>query len=148
MSGTKKRLKKYRKVIFGVGILLALALAGVVVYALRDMPNPAKLKLKEYPESSQIFDRNGKLLYLFYSDKRRISVTLDQIPTNLKNATIAVEDKNFYSNSGFDFAGMLRGFVRSVFQGRLQGGSTLTQQLVKNALLTPERTITNLIQNK
>lgn len=146
MTGTKKWWKKYRKHLpIVVGVIVVMFVA-VVVYALRDMPNPAKLKLKEYSESSEIFDRNGKLLYLFYSDKRRISVNLDQIPDNLKKATIAVEDKNFYSNSGFDFGGMLRGFIRSVFQGRLQGGSTLTQQLVKNALLTPERTISRKIK--
>ena len=72
MTGTKKWWKKYKKGVLGLGALLILIVVALVVYSLRDMPNPAKLKLKEYPESSQIFDRNGKLLYLFYSDKRRI----------------------------------------------------------------------------
>jgi len=146
MTGTKKWWKKYKLGIYGLGGLVILVVGLLIFYALRDMPNPVNLKLKEYSESSEIFDRNGKLLYLFYSDKRRISVNLDQIPDNLKKATIAVEDKNFYTNNGFDFGGILRGFVRSVFQGRLQGGSTLTQQLVKNALLTPERTISRKIK--
>lgn len=111
-----------------------------------EVPNPTKLSSNEYPQSSKIFDRKGQLLFEIYSEKRRTPVTLSEIPDNLKKATLAIEDVNFYKHNGFDIKGILRGLFRTVFQGRLQGGSTLTQQLVKNALLTQERTISRKIK--
>lgn len=73
--------------------------------------------------------------------QRRTPVKLEEISDNLKKATLAIEDYNFYKHGGFDVKGLVRGMYRTIFQKRLQGGSTLTQQLVKNALLSPERTI-------
>lgn len=134
----KKISAKWIKIIVISGCVLII---GSGIYILKDIPNPKKLATNDYPESSQIFDRKGKILYEFYSDKRRISVPLSEVSNNLKNATLAIEDANFYKHAGFDFKGILRGFYRTIVQKRLQGGSTLTQQLVKNALLTPERTI-------
>ncbi|HOZ80743.1 MAG TPA: transglycosylase domain-containing protein [Candidatus Woesebacteria bacterium] len=129
-------------------ILGALILVATIVLwlLLKDLPNPKKLSLDEYPEASQVYDRNGKLLYEFYSEKRRIVSSLNEIPDDLKKATLAIEDSNFYKHIGFDFKGILRGLYRTVIEKRLQGGSTLTQQLVKNALLSPERTWTRKIK--
>ena len=152
MSGmkNKKKIKKVWKFKFGwiVKFLLVLFLIGlgVLVYIARDIPNPRKLSTFEYPESSQIFDRNGKLLYEIYADQNRVSVKLDQVPESLKMATLATEDANFYKHWGFDMRGIMRGLYMTVFKKRLQGGSTLTQQLVKNALLTQERTIERKIR--
>ncbi len=111
-----------------------------MVWMLRDIPNPRKLSSGDFPESSQIFDRNGKLIYEIYTDKRRQEATLESVPEKLVLATLAIEDAGFYKHFGFDVRGILRGLYRTIIQGRLQGGSTLTQQLVKNALLSPERT--------
>jgi membrane carboxypeptidase/penicillin-binding protein len=69
----------------------------------KDLPNPSKLISDENPESSLIYDRNGVLLYEFYSDKNRVSVPLSEIPTDLKEATLAIEDANFYKHIGLDF---------------------------------------------
>lgn len=113
---------------------------GLIVYTLKDLPSPKLLSENVYPESSQLLDRNGKLIYEIYSEKNRTTVPLSEIPDNLKKATLAIEDANFYNHGGFDFKGILRGLWRTVVDRRLQGGSTLTQQLVKNGLLTPERT--------
>ncbi|MBU1088676.1 transglycosylase domain-containing protein, partial [Patescibacteria group bacterium] len=118
----------------------------LLVFLLRDLPSPRKLSTHEYPESSLIFDRKGKLLYEIFSDKNRVPVDLDQIPKDLKNATLAIEDTKFYKHFGFDLKGIARGLYRTIFKKRLQGGSTITQQLVKNALLTPERTIKRKIK--
>jgi len=118
----------------------------IIFYLVSEVPNPTKLSSNEYPQSSKIFDRKGQLLFEIYSEKRRTPVTLSEIPDNLKKATLAIEDVNFYKHNGFDIKGILRGLFRTVFQGRLQGGSTLTQQLVKNALLTQERTISRKIK--
>ncbi|MFC1649880.1 penicillin-binding protein, partial [Patescibacteria group bacterium] len=91
--------------------------------------------------STQILDRNGEILYDIYIDQNRSHVDLEEIPDYLKQATISIEDKNFYEHQGFDPFGMVRGASRLFTRGRAQGGSTLTQQLVKNALLSPERTV-------
>lgn len=155
MSGTKNKKIKKKKGVTNKLLRLCLflggfmVLAGVVVLGLvvsQDLPNPKKLMTYEYPESSQIFDKNGKLLYEMYSDKRRLPVGLSEIPDNLKKATLAIEDSNFYNHSGFDIKGIIRGLYRTIIEKRLQGGSTLTQQLVKNALLTPERTMSRKIK--
>lgn len=142
----KKFLKPGRKKLLAglIVAVVALIIGGWLIA--KEIPNPKKLSSGEYPESSQIFDRNGKLLYEFYSDKRRIPVELNNIPDNLVKATMAIEDTNFYRHFGFDIKGIARGFYRTVFKKRLQGGSTLTQQLVKNALLTPERTVSRKIK--
>lgn len=137
----KKRQSSNRQGWRYVAAVVAIGLVLFGSYVVNNIPNPKKLTTDEYPESSKILDRNGNLLYEFYTEQKRTSVPLEKIPDNLKKATLAIEDANFYRHIGFDLRGMLRGFYRSVFQKRLQGGSTITQQLVKNALLTPERTI-------
>lgn len=105
-----------------------------------NLPSPDKI-VRQEGFSTKILDRNGKSLYDIYRDERRTPVKLDDIPLYLRQATIAIEDKNFYSHQGFDPFGMVRGFLRIFTRGRAQGGSTLTQQLVKNVLLTSERTL-------
>jgi len=130
--------KKYRKIILLTGIIFCLIL---FISLLRSLPSPRQLTTKPLPASTQIYDRNGKLLYEFYSDQNRIPVKLNELPQHLIDATLAIEDKNFYHHHGFDLKGISRAFFNIVFHRRLQGGSTITQQLVKNALLTPKRTL-------
>jgi len=138
----KVKLKRWWKIGAGVALLMLL----VLVWLVKDIPNPKKLASGNYPESSRIYDRNGKLLYEFFSEKRRVTVGLDEIPENLKMATLAIEDAKFYRHFGFDLQGIVRAVYRTVFKKKLEGGSTLTQQLVKNALLTPERTLSRKIK--
>lgn len=139
----KKKTGKSWKIILGV--IIAITVLGAVII-FRDMPNPKKLSSGDYPESSKIFDRSGELLYEMYAEKQRTTVPLADIPEKMIQATLAIEDANFYKHVGFDVKGIIRGLYRTVFQKRLQGGSTLTQQLVKNALLTPERTFKRKIK--
>jgi 1A family penicillin-binding protein len=149
-TGTKKTLKKKKKnkiILLSKWLILVLILfILVIVYVVREIPNPTKLASGEYSQSSQILDRKGNLLFEIYLDKRRTAVELKDVSENLKKATLAIEDVNFYKHNGFDLKGILRGLYRTVFKKRLQGGSTLTQQLVKNALLTQERTISRKIK--
>jgi 1A family penicillin-binding protein len=135
-----KILVKYAKLAF-IGVIV-LFLASFVVFPLFafNLPSPDKVVRRE-GFSTKILDRNGKVLYDIFSDERRTPVSLGDVPEYLKQATIAIEDKNFYKHQGFDPIGMLRGFSRIFTRGYAQGGSTLTQQLVKNVLLTPERSI-------
>ncbi len=110
-----------------------------------NLPSPDKIVRKE-GFSTKILDRNGEVLYDIYANQNRTPVLLDDIPLYLRQSTIAIEDKNFYKHEGFDPTGMLRAVFNIAFRGKLQGGSTLTQQLVKNVLLTSDRTIIRKIK--
>jgi 1A family penicillin-binding protein len=127
-------------------LVILILLVLVIVYLVKEIPNPTKLSSGEYPQSSQVLDRKGRLLFEIYSEKRRTPIEIKEVPDNLKKATLAIEDVNFYKHNGFDLKGLLRGLYRTVFKKRLQGGSTITQQLVKNALLTQERTVSRKIK--
>jgi len=124
---------------FGV---LGVSVLGAILFAwyAKDLPRPDKVMRRE-GFSTKIYDREGELLYDVFADQRRTPVELSQVPEELKEATVAIEDKNFYKHQGFDPMGWVRAMFNIVFRHRLQGGSTLTQQLVKNVLLTPRRTI-------
>jgi membrane peptidoglycan carboxypeptidase len=114
--------------------LVVVGAAAVFSYFVRDLPNPTKLVDRNLTQSTKILDRNGKTLYSFYGDKNRTYVGLDQIDPNLQHATISVEDASFYDNSGFAITGILRAVRnRITHQGLTGGGSTITQQFVKNA---------------
>ena len=110
------------------------------------IPLPTKLSSPDFPVSTRLLDRNGKLIYEIYTDKRRSPVKLDELPDYIKSATISIEDKDFYKHHGFSLPGIARSIYKIIFEKKLQGGSTLTQQLVKTALLTPERTIKRKIR--
>lgn len=110
------------------------------------VPLPTALSTKPVVVSTKLFDRNGKLIYEIYADQRRTPIKLTDLPAHVSQATISIEDKDFYKNYGFSPTGIIRAAYNTVFRKKLQGGSTLTQQLVKNALLTPERTIKRKIR--
>lgn len=113
----------------------------------RDLPEPGKLSEAQIGNSTRIYDRNGIPLYSVYEDVNRSYVKLDQIPKYLQQATIATEDKNFYKNKGFSVTGYIRGLIIDpILRRRVTGGSTLTQQLVKNVLLSSERTLPRKIK--
>ncbi len=142
---TSKKLARIAKISF-LGVLTILILSFVILPLFAfNLPSPDKVVRRE-GFSTKILDRNGNPLYDIFSEQRRTPVELKDIPDYLKQATIAIEDKNFYKHQGFDPLGMLRGLTRLVTQGRAQGGSTLTQQLVKNVLLSSERTILRKIR--
>lgn len=118
---------------------------GVLAYVAKDLPSPDKVVRRD-GFATKLYDRNGKLLYDVYSDQKRTPITLNQIPLVLRNATVAIEDKNFYSHSGVDPLTPFR-IIRNRFtMGRWTGGSGLTQQLVKNTILTSERTLTRKVK--
>lgn len=113
----------------------------------KDLPSPAKLGRYDIPLATKIYDRNGELLFDIFAEENRTAVPLEQIPLTLRQATIAIEDKDFYAHQGINpIGGILRAISSSITKQRLEGGSTITQQLVKSALLTPERTIVRKIK--
>ena len=115
----------------------------IYLYIFHDLPSPNSLKdYKVIPLSTHILDRNGKLLYEIFRDEKRTPVKIKDLPQHVKQATIAIEDKDFYKHGGVSVVGgMLRAAKDTLLKQRVQGGSTITQQLVKGALLSPERTI-------
>jgi len=131
---------------FKVGLLtIAFIILGIWFFT-RDLPSPKQLENRQIPQTTKIYDRNNKLLFNVYSDQNRTVVPLSEIPENLKKATIAIEDKDFYKHRGFDTFGIARAFRKTVIEGDIQGGSTITQQLVKSVFLSPERTINRKIK--
>lgn len=103
------------------------------------LPHPRLLSQRVIPVTTQIFDRHGTLLYEIHGDEDRKPIQLADTPKVVKQATIAIEDKDFYTHPGFSIAGIARAARENwVNHHELQGGSTLTQQLIKNSLLTPE----------
>ena len=113
----------------------------------KSLPSPQNIGKVNYPLSTHIFDRNGKLLYEVYREQNRTPIHLEVLPSYIKEATIAVEDKEFYQHNGISLVGgILRAVKDTAVEGDLQGGSTITQQLVKSALLTSERTVERKIK--
>lgn len=111
------------------------------------MPSPRKLTSPDFlPYSTQILDRNGQLLYDVYVEKNRSPIKLAEMPDYIKWSTIAAEDKDFYQHKGFAISGIIRGAFNTIFKRSLQGGSTISQQLVKNTLLSQERTVRRKIR--
>lgn len=138
------RLHRPRRLI---PILITFCILLFTAYFLRSLPSPTTLgKSSAYPISTKILDRNGVLLYEIYDDQNRTPVTLASLPTFVREATIAIEDDNFYQHHGFDTGGILRAAWKTATGQRLEGGSTITQQLVKVALLSPERTLSRKLK--
>lgn len=121
----------------GIVVVFVIAIIALPLMAF-GLPSPDKVIRRE-GFSTKILDRNGKSLYDIFDNERRTPISIGDMPLYLKQATVAIEDKNFYSHSGFDVLGTIRGLSRFFTRGYAQGGSTLTQQLVKNVLLTSER---------
>lgn len=118
----------------------------LVIIFLQELPNPKQLSYQYAPLTTKIYDKNNNLLYQIYANQNRTLVSLSSIPKNLINATIAIEDKNFYKNSGIDTLAIIRSAIADITGKPLQGGSTITQQLIKSTLLTPEISISRKIK--
>lgn len=138
--------KLARYALFGViGVIVVFFL--YFLWASRDLPTPGKLAGGNIKDSTKILDKNGVVLYSIYKDYNRLYVPLKDIPDDLKRATIATEDKDFYTNQGFSVTGLVRGLLLDpILKNRATGGSTITQQLVKNTLLSPERSLTRKLK--
>lgn len=154
---TKKRhvsvtffLLMYRVRYFLIGFVFALILLFIKssVDFINNLPNLSLLATYQSGLSTHIYDRNGKLLYEVFREQNRTPVKLESLPKYLPWATIATEDKNFYRHNGVSLiGGVLRALRENLItKDKLQGGSTITQQLVKSSLLTPERTVERKIK--
>src|SRR3990167_5946292 len=137
---------KYKKHLFVTST--AFLLIFIYFFIFYKLPTPYSLKnYNVVPLATHIMDRNGKLLYKIFKDEKRTPIKLSKLPSYVSQATIATEDKSFLKHRGVSiFGGIFRAAKDTVLKKQLQGGSTITQQLVKSALLTPERTIRRKIK--
>lgn len=144
----KQRVPKSTRTKIAVAfILLIIFLYSVMVAKFTSqLPSPDHLRTAPQPLTTSIYDRNGKLLYQFYEGQNRKLVSIDDLPQNLISATIAVEDKNFFNHHGFDILGLVRAIKSTLVDEQIQGGSTITQQLIKNTLLNSDRTLKRKIK--
>lgn len=126
---------------FAVFILLLFA------WYAKDLPTPGKIKNYQAASATQLFDRNGKPIYAFHGDVKRIMIDQKDMPNSIQKATITAEDRSFYHHIGIDLKGIARAAYNVIFKREgLQSGSTITQQYVKNALLDQSRTVTRKIK--
>lgn len=155
ISVTPFRVRLSHKLLLLVGFVCVIGAAGSAVYqsVLKNLPSPLILRDHLPSLSTRIVDRHGELLYQVYRDENRTLISLGDVPAIVIQATIASEDKDFYRHPGISVKGIVRAgihnFVCSLKNQActsIQGGSTITQQLVKNSLITPEKTLTRKLK--
>ncbi len=143
-----KHLLKWGFILAGVGLVTGIiALAAAYAWVSKDLADITDLENRTIDQSTRIYARDGETLLYELGDNKREDVPLNKIDDKIKWATIALEDKEFYNHNGFRW----QSFARAAFKGALgsggaRGTSTLTQQFVKNAILTPERTYTRKVK--
>jgi 1A family penicillin-binding protein len=145
-----KKLKTKKLIVYFLWLCLVglISLSIALIYLIRDLPSMAEISNRQVVESTKIYDRKEEvLLYEISSGQKRTVVPLDEIPQFLKEATIVVEDENFYIEPAFDWRAIIRASLANLKSGRVvQGGSTITQQLAKKAFLSDEQKITRKIK--
>ena len=144
----RRIIKKVLVFFIWLALFAFLGLGGIFAYMAKDLPNPEDIAQRSIVESTKIYDRTGNIiLYDVHGEIKRTIIPFEEIPQNLKNATLVIEDTNFYHHFGLDFKGILRAVIANL-QGKNvgQGGSTITQQFIKNTILTPEKTFSRKIK--
>lgn len=147
----KKFFKKYTfKNILLLFLTICIAFAGIIILwaSTLTLPDFKTFTEQRLQSSTKIYDNTGKiLLYNVNQDIKRTVIPYEDMGTNIKNATIAIEDAEFYNHKGIRITSIIRATVWAKLTGkRVSGGSTITQQLIKNTLLTPKRTLARKIK--
>lgn len=154
----KKNLKKnhtqqWKRLLQTLGVFLFFALSilgvagiGFSAYLVKDLPSIDNLDVLLARTTTKIYDRTGTYLLYEYGDVKRTTIPLEQIPQTTQQAFIAIEDHEFYQHHGFSLRGIARAIWGLVIGQNTGGGSTITQQLVHNTLLSPERNIPRKIR--
>jgi len=136
-----KRIVTFKPKLIITLLVIIFIVFEIWVLIFKNLPSPTDLTNREQEVSTKILDRNGVLLYKIFKDENRTIIPLDKIPKHVQLATLAAEDAEFYTHPGFSIKGIFRAFVNNVKKDEMSGGSTITQQLVKNALLSSEKTL-------
>ena len=138
-------------VVAGIFLFLAgvITFVSIIAWFSKELPNPNSIIERTIAESTKIYDRTGEtILYEIHGSEDRTLVKLEELPEYVKWATIVIEDKEFYKHKGINLRGILRAIIKNILRGDLkgQGGSSITAQLVKNAILTPEKSYTRKLK--
>jgi penicillin-binding protein 1A len=147
-KGKKQGKSVWKKIFFiclTLGLVMILAGIGAFAWIIKDAPKFDETLLKD-PLSSEIYAADEKTLIAEVGKEKRDDITIDQIPDVLKNAVLATEDARFYEHHGIDVKRTLVAVFTNITAGTSQGGSTITQQIVKNSFLSPEKTLTRKVQ--
>lgn len=140
-------LTKFKFFALGIFVTMGIVLILSGNIFIHSLPDPKLIGIVNYPVSTKIYDRNDKLLYEIHADQNRTPIRINTLPDYVWKATVAIEDKSFFYHNGVSFyGGILRAVKEMVVTRRVQGGSTITQQLIKTSLLTPERTVSRKIR--
>ncbi len=121
---------------FAALILLPIVTFGMA-YLIVEVPKPGDIRTNQV--STILASDGSEIAKIVPPEGNRVDVNIDQIPVHVRDAVMAAEDRDFYSNPGFSFSGFARAFKNNIFGGDVQGGSTITQQYVKNALVGSQR---------
>ncbi len=132
-------------VVFGVGFV---AIGSIFAWIAKDLPNPGEVNKRVIVESTKIYDRTGNhLLYEVHGEEKRTVIPFSDMPDVIKYATISLEDQDFYSHHGIKLTSIARSILKDIITlDKAQGGSTITQQFVKNTLLTNEKTMSRKVK--
>ncbi|HPI67068.1 MAG TPA: PBP1A family penicillin-binding protein [bacterium] len=148
-TGWKKLIRPFLKLALIIIIFGTVSLAGAFIWFSKELPRSTDLLTKAPLSSTKIYDRTGEILLNdVNSNFRRIKINLNDLPEYVKWSAIVAEDRQFYSHHGINFQGILRAIFTNIIKGDVtgQGGSSISQQFVKNALLSPEKTYTRKIK--
>jgi len=158
LSGLKQRWKHLKKgsllknvLLLGLAVFLggAILLLSMFAWYSQGLPDPDTILNRELAQSTKIYDRTGEhLLYEIAPEQKRTLVTIDEIPLMMQQATITAEDRNFYEHSGISIKGIIRAVLSNVISldPTGQGASTITQQFIKKAFLTDDKTYSRKIK--
>lgn len=119
-----------------ISVVCLIIMGASVLYGFSSLFAPPNMDETLIPDAaSQFYDINGNAIYTTLSEERRVPVTIDKIPKHVQRAFIAIEDNRFYEHGGIDYRGTARALLSTLSGHEVQGGSTITQQLAKNASL-------------
>jgi penicillin-binding protein 1A len=151
-KGSKRRKRRpsggsmLPKLVGAALVVGALLVLGTYAYFSRDLPSVSALRDYKPPQTTRVYDRNKKVVGEIFAERRTV-IPMSKVPRNMVLSVLAAEDADFYEHEGLDYTGILRAVGRDIVAGRAaQGGSTITQQVVKLMLLTPERTLSRKVR--
>ncbi|MBK8171629.1 MAG: PBP1A family penicillin-binding protein [Sandaracinaceae bacterium] len=129
-----------------IGIVaVVVGLGALLWYYGRGLPSVASLRYYNPPQVTRVVDRHGAVIDEVFTERRTV-VPISRVPRVLVLSVLAAEDADFYRHQGLDYPGLIRAFVRALITGRVQGTSTITQQIVKNLILSPERSLARKVR--
>ncbi|MDI6733962.1 MAG: transglycosylase domain-containing protein [Patescibacteria group bacterium] len=151
MAKKHKKTRSFSKTFLMFFFLILLSVIGVGVYVfliIKSLPSLDNFNTRQINQSTKLYDRTGQiLLYELHGEEKRTIIPFEEIPKNLKLATLAAEDANFYNQPAFNWIAIIRAFLNNLKTGHItQGGSTISQQLVKSVFLSPEKTYTRKLK--